>query len=133
MHLALLLTCQHNVLSFVAGPPLNTEPTSRDWVVAQGYAMAQLTPRRTSNLSLELYGPANGTFTSWQLCRDNCSRMPGCASFQWLPSTGACRHYMNEPNATNLLLPCNGNGSADCVFGYRLPGSCGRSASASIQ
>ncbi len=90
--------------------------------------MRQTTLRPTSPLALELYGPPNGTFISWQGCRDTCSRTPGCASFRFLTATGACQQYRNEPNVTNLLVPC-GDG---CVFGYRMPSWCGRTVSASI-
>ena len=116
-----------------AGPALNTETTPRDWVVAKGYAMRAQVPRRNSPLSAELFGASNLTTSSWTACHTNCSRTAGCAAYKWIPNTGACQHYVNEPNATNLLTPCNGTTEADCMFGYRIPGSCGSSASRGIR
>ncbi len=127
------LPCWHGARAPTAGPALNTEATPQDWVVAEGYAMRSGAALAKSSLSQALYGPAGATFSNWTACRANCSRTPGCAAYKWLPATGACQHYLNEPNATNLLAPCNASTEAGCVFGYRLPGTCGRSASQGIR
>ncbi len=93
-------------------------------------------PLQRSNLSGTLFGsPEGAAFATWQECRQNCSRTPGCAAFQWSAGAQSCQHYTNEPNATNLLEPCaaaGGGGGGGCTFGYRLAGLCGRTASHSI-
>ncbi len=117
-----------------AGPLLNSETPARDWVVLDGYSMASAAPLRPSNVSAGLFGsPEDARFATWQDCRQNCSRTPGCASFRWVRTTRACLHYRNEPNATNLLRPCTNADGTRCKFGYRIPGLCGRTASQSIR
>ncbi len=107
------------------GPLLNTEsPTPRDWIITEGYAMRALQLRGT----LPQYGAPTSISNQWQDCHTVCSQTPGCAAYKWDLDTGLCLQYQNEPNATNLLVPCG----SSCVFGYRIPGSCGRSASQGI-
>ncbi len=101
----------------------------------QGYATTAQVPMRTTELQQQLYGDPPASTATWQACRSACARRPGCAAFQWRAANGTCLMLANEPAAGRAAVaPCGGaEGSAsECVYGYRLAGSCGRTASAGI-